>query len=231
MSFPVVSRTDKDFVDVKFFNASQHALARAPGSQLRFEGGYEPFKPFVHGAFVDPTQWLILQFTHPRILLHPNETLTEAQKADLRHFAKTALIALARHRHLGALATPTALWSLPEGFPHNTELAQTNNFTRAPEYVLLLKRRPNTERLQPPSHVKLDHIAASKAGSSSGGMAGSQTCATTARALRMAILTRAVGTRRGGRMALIVRSSIGRLCTEDCVCKQATFEKVMSLKR
>ncbi|TKY89554.1 hypothetical protein EX895_001339 [Sporisorium graminicola] len=153
VSFPYIQRIDHDFVDVKLFTHHHHLLARTPAHHLHFER--QPFIAFLHGAFVDASQWLILQFTHPTIAKHQNEPLSLDEQADLLAFGKTALIAVAHHPRLKRIATPLSLWLLPTGYPHNDQLAAAHNWTSTPEYTLLLKRIPCSPDVHLPSHIEV----------------------------------------------------------------------------
>ena len=142
----------KEFVDIKLFNPRHHALCRIePGSvALRLE--QDALKHFVPAAYVDPNHWLVLQFAHPTIVLAPNQPAKPSHRTELLAFAKIALITLANL--LYPHATPKALRNLPDGYPHNPDLAISHNLVNHPEYILVLKRNSPSIPLPAQFHIQ-----------------------------------------------------------------------------
>ncbi|SPO29544.1 uncharacterized protein UTRI_04721_B [Ustilago trichophora] len=147
ISFPKVEGVNKDFVDITFASQNQHEIGRDPRPPLKF--GYDALTPFIHSAFVDSTKWFVLQFAHPSIcnstpiLDTQDSTSSQETREAIRKFGIKAANAVARLPIFQRIGKPTAIWSIPEGFPHCQDFTPTTGaWDKIPQYILLLERNP-----------------------------------------------------------------------------------------
>ncbi len=68
------------------------------------------FKPFVHGAFIDPALWWVVQFSHPTLAKKGDDRLDDTEKQGLRIFGNEAREAVERDSYLTRVGQPMAMW-------------------------------------------------------------------------------------------------------------------------
>ncbi|KAJ9474098.1 Protein kinase [Pseudozyma hubeiensis] len=152
ISFPVISNSGgKKFIDIRVTSEQQFEAIR---DLVAFRDMGLILKPFLHGAFVDDSRFLLLQFSHPRVKASIFSELSTDDAAQLETFATHARSALSTCPRLSRLGETIAMWLLPDGFPHNPELEVENGWERIPAYIVLMKRN-DAGKMIPPSHLNV----------------------------------------------------------------------------
>ncbi|GAC92896.1 protein kinase [Pseudozyma hubeiensis SY62] len=152
ISFPVITNSGgKKFLDIRVTEEQQFEAIRnliaVPRMGLML-------KPFLHGAFVDDSRFLLLQFSHPRVKASIFSSMSTSDTSQLESFSTQCLLAISTCPRLSNIGSIIAMWLLPDGFPHNPELEVENKWERIPAYIVLIKRNAAPKFILP-SHLNV----------------------------------------------------------------------------